>query len=157
MCDWQLVVKPLTFHLGCTGGKNSSLVIGECFWSFSQKHLSCLCVSFLYFFFFFRMEFLRMKLFCSPLVQKNWFRSWVLQAAVGFSQSFVWQSSPWPLLRDTNCCSGSLQGVMRCKLSSSQPWQQMSSWVLQICMFFSWYHWNIFTALSWLRCREWVF
>lgn len=51
----------------------------------------------------------------------------VLQAAVEFSQSFVWQRAPWPLLRGSSCCGGSLQGVARCHLSSFRPWQQMLS------------------------------
>lgn len=52
-------------------GKNSSLVIEECFWSFSQKHSSCLHV-------FFCLFVLKNGIFkngiagfCSPFVQEN--------------------------------------------------------------------------------------
>lgn len=152
MCDWQLEVMPLILYLGWTGGKNSSLVIEECFWSFSQKHSSCLHV-FFFVCLFWRMEFLRMELQGSVVhLFKKLIQIWsrqVLQAAVEFSQSFVWQRAPWPLLRGSSCCGGSLQGVARCHLSSFRPWQQMLSITesLRLVCFFTQYCWNLFTVL----------
>lgn len=76
------------------------------------------------------MEFLRLELWSSvsPFVQKidSDLEQTSMAGSCGVcSQSCVWQSAPWPLLRDTNCCGGSLQGVVRCPLSSFRPCQQM--------------------------------
>lgn len=70
MGDWQLVVMPLIFHLGHIGEKNSSLVIGECFRSFSQKHSSCLRVLFL---FVFKNGIFKIGIvvFCKSICSKN--------------------------------------------------------------------------------------
>lgn len=129
MYDWQLAVMPLIFHLGRTGEK--TLPSNWRMFSVIQSKAFMLFVRPFFVHLFLRMEFLRMELQSSVvhLFKKlsHILSKQALEAAVGLSQSFVWQSAPWPLLRDANCCSGSLQGVARCQLSSFRPWQQMLS------------------------------
>lgn len=115
------------FSFGMYWGKNSSLVLENVF-GLSAKSVCLVCVG--VFCLFFRMEFLRMELRSSVVhLFKNCFRLCVLQAAAGFSQSFVWQRHPWPLLRDAAVgASKEWQGA-RSRLSShgSRCWAYLSA------------------------------
>lgn len=70
-CDWQLVVMPLTFHLGHAGGKNSSVVTGRRFSVFHPKAFILFACPFFFLCLFLRTEFLRMEFrgSVSPFVQ----------------------------------------------------------------------------------------